>query len=122
LKLKGVQNRKWYMIIVLDSVKGHLMVYRSWHYGLVPSTWNRKYPNISKNVEIITPKPQYLFLFLVSISIWWYVNYDHIWWFRPFLNVQELSALISRNYILTPGSYMAEKIMCLQVDQQHILD
>jgi hypothetical protein len=29
LKLKGVQNRKWYMIIVLDSVKGHLMVYRS---------------------------------------------------------------------------------------------
>jgi hypothetical protein len=33
----------------------HLMVGRSWPYGVVPSPWNRKCPNIWKTIEIPTP-------------------------------------------------------------------
>jgi hypothetical protein len=38
--------------------------------------------NISKTVEIPTPKP-YIFLFLVSRNIWWYVDHDHTGWSHP---------------------------------------
>jgi hypothetical protein len=45
-------------------------------------TWYRRCPNISKTVEIPTPKPC-IFLFLVSSSIKWCVGHDHTEWSCP---------------------------------------
>jgi hypothetical protein len=38
-----------------------------------------------KSVEIPTAEP-FIFLFLVSRSIWWCVNYGFTWWSHPPLN------------------------------------
>jgi hypothetical protein len=71
---------------------------------VVSSPLNRKCPNFSKTVEIPTPKP-YIFLVLVSSSIWWYVGHDHTEWYGP-VPLDIGSAQISWKPLETPKPYI----------------
>jgi hypothetical protein len=51
-------------------------------WGSTSPLRNGKLLNVSKTIEIPTPKP-YIFLFLVSRNMWWYIGYDHTRWPCP---------------------------------------
>jgi hypothetical protein len=66
----------------------HDVTYGHWGH---PTPRNEKLLNISKTVEIPTPKP-YTFLFVVLRGIQWYVGHDH--WGQPHPQEKEIAEYI----------------------------